>query len=75
MDRSIPAPTRRRATVGSPEALVQTLTDLELRDRALVAGLTRGLGWHPEPERFLRAAKAELEWRRENGVAFGWHRV
>lgn len=74
----IPAPDRRRrASVGSPQALVETLTDLdlELADRELVAELTRGLHWDHEPERFQRAAQAELAWRREQGVAFGWVKV
>lgn len=68
----IPDPVRPPATVGSPEALVRNLTDLDLQNKRLVASLTRGLHWEPEPERFARAAAAELEWRRENGVAFGW---
>lgn len=72
----IDTPTNRRsAWTGSPEAYVQKLTDLQLMDADLVAGLTRGLGWEPEPEAFLRAAANELTWRRENGVAFGWVRV
>lgn len=65
-------PSRPQASTGSPEALVRTLTDLQLRDRDLVSRLTRGLHWDPEPERFIAAASAELKWRRENGVVFGW---
>lgn len=70
--RIIPEPDRPRASTGSPEAHVRTLTNFELRDEKLVAGLTRGSGWGTEPERFLRAAAAELAWRREQGVTFGW---
>lgn len=71
----IPTPERRRATVGSPEDYVRGFTDLELQNTELVSKMTRGLGWPPEPQRFLVAAAFELEWRRENGVAFGWVRV
>lgn len=71
---TIPEPARSPASTGSPEALVRTLTDLELRDEELVAGLTRGLLWDREPERFLACAKRELEWRAEQCVSFGWSR-
>lgn len=73
--RLIENPSRPQAWTGSPEAYVRKLTDLQLQDKDLVAGLTRGLGWSPEPEAFLAAAKHELAWRRENGVMFGWIRV
>lgn len=72
---TIPTPHRPSASVGSPEAWVRGCTDLELQDKERVAKMTRGLHWEPEPERFLAAAEAELKWRRENGVAFGWHRA
>jgi hypothetical protein len=72
--RIIAEPDRPRASTGSPEALVRTLTDLELQDPSLVRALTRGSGWGTEPERFERAAAAELAWRREQGVTFGWVR-
>lgn len=62
----------RWASVGSPEAYVQHCTDLELQDKERVAKMTRGLHWEPEPERFLAAAERELEWRKEQGVVFGW---
>ncbi len=64
-----------RTSVGSPEAVVSRLTDEELRDTESVRRMTRGLSWTPEPERFEDAAKRELEWRAENGLAFGWRRV
>lgn len=71
---AIPEPSRRRATIGSPEEYVRQFTDLQLQDRDLVTRMTRGLHWEPEPERFLAAAEDELAWRREQGVSFGWHR-
>lgn len=67
-----PPPDRRLHSVGSPEAYVQHCTDLELQDKKLVAQMTRGLHWKPEPERFLAAAERELAWRKEQGVVFGW---
>lgn len=67
-----PESRRRQLSTGSPEAWVHTCTDLELQDKERVAKMTRGLHWEPEPERFLAAAEAELEWRRENGLVFGW---
>lgn len=73
--RVIPEPDRPRASTGSPEALVRTLTNLELQDNRLVAALTRGSGWGAEPDRFLAAAAAELRWRQEQGVTFGWVRA
>lgn len=75
MTRPIPEPDRQRATVGSPEDYVRNIPDLILEDQVAVADMRRGLGWSPEPERFLSAAERELEWRKENGVAFGWFRT
>lgn len=72
---TIPEPERRRATTGSPEQIVRSMTDLELQDDDRVSKMTRGLGWDPEPEAFRAVAKRELAWRRQQGVAFGWHRV
>lgn len=71
----IQTPNRPQASTGSPEAYVRGFTDLQLQDKEFVSNLTRGLGWDREPERFLAAAKHELEWRRENGVMFGWVRI
>lgn len=74
--KQIPDPEHwRRTSTGSPEAYVARCTDLELQDKDRVAKMTRGLHWEPEPERFLAAAERELEWRRENGVSFGWFKV
>lgn len=64
--------TLRVPSTGSPEDHVRGRTNLELEDKELVAGMTRGLGWDPEPERFLAAAEHELAERKEHGVAFGW---
>lgn len=74
MTHMIAAPNRPQPSTGSPEALVRELTDLQLESSELVAELTRGVHWSPEPERFARAAAAELASRRELGVAFGWVR-
>ena len=71
---TIPAPKRRSASCGSPEEYVRQFTDRVLQDKERVARMTRGLRWDPEPKRFLAAAERELEWRKENGVAFGWTR-
>jgi len=68
-------PERKRASIGSPEDYVRRCTDEELMDKEHVARMTRGLHWDPEPERFLRAAELELEWRCEQGVGFGWHKL
>lgn len=68
-------PHRPQAYTGSPEAYVRHCTDDELKDKELVAKMTRGLHWEPEPERFLFWAERELAWRREHGVGFGWHKL
>ena len=66
---------QRQTSTGGPEAYVSRLTDAELRDTEKVRRMTRGLHWEPEPERFEAAAKAELAWRAEHGLEFGWRRA
>lgn len=70
--QEIDRPDNNRGAAGSPEHYVIQFPDLVLKDKALVASMTRGLGWATEPERFLAAAEAELAWRVEQGVTFGW---
>lgn len=64
---------RREASTGSIEAYVRGCTDAQLADPDFVARMTVGLHWAAQEARNKMAASAELKWRRDNGVSFGWH--
>ena len=63
----------RKLYAGSAELLVHGFTDSYLDSITQDELVAREAAWlHHNVERVQRAAQAELDWRREAGVSFGW---